>query len=94
MIGWTASAEAGPATITASSWREVGELIILALKPERRRKMAGVVSLPRLERNYRSALVHSAGRMPYSPCSAGWSWSGVREKHYYLAGGWRLELDG
>ena len=20
-----------------------------------------------------------------------WSWSGVREKHYYLAGGWRLE---
>jgi len=22
-----------------------------------------------------------------------WSWSGVREKHYYLAGGWRLELE-
>ena len=22
--------------------------------------------------------------------SAGWSWSGVREKYYYLAGGWRL----
>ena len=65
MIGWTASAEAGPATITASSWRGVGELIILALKPERRRKMAGVVSLPRLERNYRSALVHSAGQMPH-----------------------------
>jgi len=28
-----------------------------------------------------------------SPRSAGWSWSGVREKHYYLAGGWRLELE-
>jgi len=27
------------------------------------------------------------------PCSAGWSWSGVREKYYYLAGGWRLELE-
>ena len=25
--------------------------------------------------------------------SAGWSWSGVREKHCYLAGGWRLELE-
>ena len=25
----------------------------------------GVVSLPRLERNYRSALVHSAGQMPH-----------------------------
>ena len=24
----------------------------------------------------------------------GWSWSGVREKHCYLAGGWRLELEG
>jgi len=23
----------------------------------------------------------------------GWSWSGVREKHCYLAGGWRLELE-
>ena len=23
----------------------------------------------------------------------GWSWSSVREKHYYLAGGWRLELE-
>jgi len=28
-----------------------------------------------------------------SPCSAGWSWSSVREKHCYLAGGWRLELE-
>jgi len=23
-----------------------------------------------------------------------WSWSDVREKHCYLAGGWRLELEG
>ena len=23
----------------------------------------------------------------------GWSWSGVREKHCYLAGGWMLELE-
>jgi len=23
----------------------------------------------------------------------GWSWSVVREKYYYLAGGWRLELE-
>ena len=26
--------------------------------------------------------------------SAGWSWSAVREKHCYLTGGWRLELEG
>jgi len=26
--------------------------------------------------------------------AGGWSWSGVREKYYYLAGGWRLELEG
>ena len=25
--------------------------------------------------------------------AGGWSWSGVREKHCYLAGGWRLELE-
>ena len=25
--------------------------------------------------------------------AGGWSWSGVREKYYYLAGGWRLELE-
>jgi len=25
--------------------------------------------------------------------AGGWSWSGVREKHYYLAGGWRLVLE-
>ena len=29
-----------------------------------------------------------------SPHSGGWSWSGVREKYYYLAGDWRLELEG
>jgi len=23
----------------------------------------------------------------------GWSWSAVREKYCYLAGGWRLELE-
>ena len=23
----------------------------------------------------------------------GWSWSCVREKYYYLAGGWSLELE-
>ena len=26
--------------------------------------------------------------------AGGWSWSAVREKHCYLAGGWRLELEG
>ena len=25
--------------------------------------------------------------------AGGWSWSGVREKHCYLAGGWWLELE-
>jgi len=25
--------------------------------------------------------------------SAGWSWSGVRKKYYYLVGGWRLVLE-
>jgi len=25
--------------------------------------------------------------------AGGWSWSGVREKHCYLTGGWRLELE-
>jgi len=25
--------------------------------------------------------------------AGGWSWSAVREKHCYLAGGWRLELE-
>ena len=25
--------------------------------------------------------------------SAGWSWSAVRDKYCYLAGGWRLELE-
>ena len=25
--------------------------------------------------------------------AGGWSWSGVREKYCYLAGGWRLELE-
>ena len=29
----------------------------------------------------------------YSLRSAAWSWSGVREKYCYLAGGWRLELE-
>jgi len=26
--------------------------------------------------------------------AGGWSWSAVREKYCYLAGGWRLELEG
>ena len=26
--------------------------------------------------------------------AGGWSWSGVREKHCYLTGSWRLELEG
>ena len=25
--------------------------------------------------------------------SAGWSWNDVREKHCYLAGGWKMELE-
>ena len=25
--------------------------------------------------------------------AGGWSWSGVREKYYYLTGSWRLELE-
>jgi len=25
--------------------------------------------------------------------AGGWSWCGVREKHCYMAGGWRLELE-
>ena len=25
--------------------------------------------------------------------AGGWCWSGVREKHYWLAGGWRLVLE-
>jgi len=30
---------------------------------------------------------------PISLRLAGWSWSGVRKKYYYLAGGWWLELE-
>jgi len=34
------------------------------------------------------------GDNPVRQAEAGsWSWSGVREKHYYLAGGWRRELE-
>ena len=30
----------------------------------------------------------------YTPCSGGWSWNCVKEKYCYLAGGWKLELEG
>ena len=40
-------------------------------------------SLHTLDQNHR---VRQAG-------AGGWSWSSVREKYYYLAGGWRLELE-
>ena len=38
-----------------------------------------------------------AGTGAYIHCvrqagAVGWSWSAVREKHCYLAGGWRLEV--
>ena len=38
---------------------------------------------------FRVALTHSVR------CAAagGWCWSGVREKYYWLAGGWRLVLE-
>jgi len=41
-----------------------------------------------MEREERDGAIHCVRQVG----DGGWTWSGVREKHCYLSGGWRLEL--